>query len=735
MAKDDKNDKELAASAKEHVVEVERKQFRPLLLSNPNYFGNLKDSAFKPVKNIVSNITYEELKCVGFNPQLSRLEAVVWIKQPSGYSGDICHAGSPEYVRFYLSFDNGATWLDQGMSSFTAYDIPTVQPLEYAVTLTINPFRQFCQNENLPLVRAILSWNQPPTDPNTPPVWGNVLETRIQIDPFWFKWPFSDFVQAVGLKLGSEVANLIDDTTQLQLKPPQALSPTGLKDLYAKHDVPAHRYLHAELQKMIALPEVTEAFSAKKGFLSELDLDLVKLIGNYLQINGNTDYEQLECVGFDPGSVTQDALVGTLRIKRPYGYLGNLCHTGSVEYVAFWVDWGAGWEWAGTASVRVHDITKIPKEGLCYAVYQPVNFEKHRRPCGEGAVTPRVRAILSWNSPPPAFDPNFSPGWGNRVETRIHLYPGAATPTGDYTPYLQNLCGIALCNIDQTTGFAPGERPFGASVAIHGHIPGAPNVNTPVVNRPRYKITVQPFPAGAPQSLNDSFPLTLDEQIGAALPTSTNITQMPDGANYYTYQEAPPVPGVGWRTVSPSRLLAYWNTSGKIGLWQISIEAKDPVTNTVYAAGSVVCVLDGSTRQSVVIDLDQTAPLTSLAITGVKPGGVGPCQPAVNCATFHVGDVICGKYSVSDDHFSSFSLTAEPTANPVAGFTVDGLATNGRSYPSIPTTGQTGTWTFNTAGLPPCGYTIQLSSSDRTIVSCGGGWQNNSAFVGFCLVP
>lgn len=729
------NETTTVAAGSEQLFENERRQFRPLLLSNPNYFGNLKTSPFKPVKKIVSNTTYEELKCVGFNPQLSRLEAVVWVKQPTGYSGGICSTGSPEYVRFFLSFDNGATWLDQGLTSFTAYDIPAVQPLEYAVTLSISPLRKFCRTENLPLVRAILSWNHAPTDPNTPPVWGNMLETRIQIDPFLFIIPFTEFLQAAESKIDPGIAELIDESTPLKLAPPQTLSPVQLKDLYANKDVPPHRYLHADLQKLIGFPELADKVSTSKGLLPELGIDFSKVIGDFLKTDGNTDYEQLECVGFDPDSTTQDALVGTIRIKRPAGYLGNLCHTGSLEYVAFWVDWGSGWEWAGTASVRVHDIASIPKEGLSYAVYQPVNFDSRRKPCGEGAETARVRAILSWNSAPPAFDPNFVPPYGNRVETRIHLYPGTTTKTGDYTPYIQNLCGIAVCNIDQSTGFAAGERPFGGTVSIFGHIPGAPNVNTPVANRPRYKITVQPFPVGAPQSLNDSFPLTVDEQIGGGLPTSTNIMQIADGANYYTYQEAPPVPGVGWRTVSPSRLLAPWNSSGKTGLWQISIEAKDPVTNVVYAAGTALCTLDGTTRQSVVIDLDQAAPVTSLAITGFKPGGVGACQPAVNCGTFQVGDVICGSYSVSDEHFGSFSLTAEPTANPAAGFTVDGLpATNGRSYPAVPTTGQSGTWTYDTTGLPPCGYTIQLSSGDRTIVSCVTNWENNGAFVGFCLV-
>lgn len=40
--------------------EKERKQFRALVLANPNYFGNLKVSPFQPVLNIQSNTTYEE---------------------------------------------------------------------------------------------------------------------------------------------------------------------------------------------------------------------------------------------------------------------------------------------------------------------------------------------------------------------------------------------------------------------------------------------------------------------------------------------------------------------------------------------------------------------------------------------------------------------------------------------------------------------------------------------------
>ena len=52
----------------------ERLQFRALVLANPNYFGNIKASPFPPVLNIQSNTTYEEIGCVGFQPQLNRLE-------------------------------------------------------------------------------------------------------------------------------------------------------------------------------------------------------------------------------------------------------------------------------------------------------------------------------------------------------------------------------------------------------------------------------------------------------------------------------------------------------------------------------------------------------------------------------------------------------------------------------------------------------------------------------------
>src|ERR1019366_3498218 len=93
--------------------EVARQNFHALLLANPNFFGNIAESPFKPVLSILGNTEYESIGCVGYNPQLEQLRATINIKQTGGYSGGICSTGSEEYVRFYLSYDGGSTWQDQ----------------------------------------------------------------------------------------------------------------------------------------------------------------------------------------------------------------------------------------------------------------------------------------------------------------------------------------------------------------------------------------------------------------------------------------------------------------------------------------------------------------------------------------------------------------------------------------------------------------------------------------------
>jgi hypothetical protein len=710
----------------------ERGNFTSLLLANPNHFGNLSDSAFPPAAAIVGNTTYEELKCVGYHPDLNLLKAVIWTKQSAGYSGGLCTPGSQEYVRFYLSFDNGATWQDQGIVSFTANDIPGVKPLEYAVTLVPQPHHTWCRRESLPLVRAILSWSAPPP-PNTPnysPVWGNVVDAHIQIPP-WLIFPIGALLAEANVKLPAELEALIDPKAEIQAPPAAELSVAELLELYHRKGVQQHRFLFPKVQPFLNNPAALAAYSeyGSTGPFAAIGENLAEIIGAILKVNGDTSFEQLHCIGLDPNA-TQN-LVGTLTIKRPLGYSGPQCSAGSTEYVAFWVDWldGTGWHWVGTAQVKVHDFHTIPHDGLQYAVGQPINLAPHRRPCQDGPVFARVRAILSWQVAPPPGNPNYVPTWGNRLDTNIEIPPGERVHTGDYTPYIESVCSVDICDVDPVSGYAPGDRPFGGGVSIFGIIPGAPAVTTPEANRPRYRVQVSPSGAGLWQPVNDSFSITVHEQILPGLPIATGKLQTADPDGYFTYEVAPNVPGIGWRDIVPSGLLAVWNTAGKTGKWDIMIDAVNPVGNIHYPAGGTFCSNNGTFRSQVTIDLDNAVPITSLAITGFSRDG-GPVQPAADCQTFEQGDVIHGTYSVFDEHFGALALVVEPAVS-ANGATVD---PSSRSYPTVPNTGESGTWTLDTTPMDPCGYTIQLQSNDRTIVSCDGPWRNDNAVVGFCLV-
>src|SRR5580700_9805595 len=131
-------------SIRQLPIEQARANLHMLLLANANYFGNIAESNLTPVLNISGDTSYEELGCVGLSLELSRLEAIVSIRQTAGYDGGVCSMGSQEYVRFYLSFDGGSTWQDQGVAGVTVYDIPGSKPLEYSVALPVSLPEDFC---------------------------------------------------------------------------------------------------------------------------------------------------------------------------------------------------------------------------------------------------------------------------------------------------------------------------------------------------------------------------------------------------------------------------------------------------------------------------------------------------------------------------------------------------------------------------------------------------------------
>jgi len=578
-------------------IEIERVQFRSLILKNPNYFGNVKVSPFKSVKSMMKNTVYEEITCVGFNPQFDRLEAVVLIKRETGYGGGLCFGGTPEYIRFYADWNNDGNWTDLGMTHFTAYDIPGDKPLEYGVNFDIDPPRKWCSIENLPKVRAILSWNNPvpPNDPDFPPVWGNVLEVRIQVDTLKLI-TIGALMEMVGAKLPLAIQTNVGETQEVPLLEPKALSIAELAALYKDKSVPEHRFGFAQVQKMMTKPALTADLMSPgyAGPLAEMAINVPALVEALLVTDGDTRYEELKCIGL---SNDWDTLVGILEVKLPDGFSGDLCKKGSYEYVAFW-EWDEieqMWLYLGTASVNVHDISSIPPGGLQYAVFLPVDFSNRRQPCTAGPRLARIRAILSWEMPPPPANPDWVPTWGNREETLVHIKPGLTIPETVHTPIIETVASMGVDDIDNTTGHADGDSagtagftandsPFGGEIRITGRILHPPDSFIGGADELMYKVSVRRSGVGETwQPLTNSFNLKLSTLVGGIYVGPFNHLQEVTGGVWYKYLEDYKGPD---KRFLPIPLLAVWKTgSDMTGLWEIRIDAHDPNTGLDGGAG------------------------------------------------------------------------------------------------------------------------------------------------------
>lgn len=691
--------------------ELARQNFKALLLANPNYFGNLVDSEFASVLKIQGDTAYESIGCVGYNPQLAQLRATINIKQNSGYLGPICTAGSFEYVRFYLSYDGGTTWLDQGMRAVNVFDVPSPKPLEYAVTLPISPIEEFCFIRNLPMVRAILSWNSAPpaATPGFVPVWGNVVDAQIQIEGFEFII-LATLLEEAKIKLPEEIAQAVNLGQQVKAAPAKALSPVDLHKLYAKAQVPQHRYLANLLSSATSAPTVTSAkkiaekVEVKFGGIS--DVDLIGVIGNYLNTNGDTTYEQLDCIGLDPGL---SQLAGVLQIKQGAGYSGGPCTTGSTEYVAFWVDWGSGLEYAGTTSVNVHDFSPIPPGGLHYNVFLPVDLLSHAKPCSSGPQTARVHAVLSWNTPPSTTNPFAPVVWGNSLDGLILIPPGQQIGNGQQVPVLNavgdvasefiNSSGIITSATTVTTGAYYADAPFGGRITLAGQISNpTPGLKYRIMKAPHGTSSFTPV-------VNEPAGLTLNLSIFNGVSwTLTPITIHADADGYYLYEDYSPNHSV------QDHLMGLWySTAADTGFaYDLRVDLKNSPGPDIES--SVVTVM----------------------INNAAPGAV--LTPSFGeCGKLAPGGTISGTFSATATDFGSFSFTILPPGPANNVFPVPESGSSTHLGGAIADPGVSEGFSLNTTGMEPCGYSLTLNVWDRTNVNSGQGNNYNNASAGFCL--
>jgi len=677
-----------------------RPVFKVLQLSNENYFGNLKDSKQKPIELIAGNTFYEEVKCVSYNPVTQILNAAIVIKQNGGYSGGPCTNGSFEYVRFYVDYLRNGVWIDEGVVSTNVHDLDFQENICYNVRLKIDPKKTACCDDAaiLPRVRAILSWNSAPpaNSPAWIPVWGNTLETNIQIAPNKSIWCL--------IKKGvilDEITKkqLIGNIDKLQIavppvpQPDPVVSARYLKKIY-KEEVEDSR---------IVLKYISElsGFTALSSFTGKIVSDYFNwpdIIGKISLLKFNTAYEEVTCVALNREF---NSIHASVVVKRPNGYLGDLCSAGSKEYVAFYMDFGAGYQYMGTSSANVHDIGSIPKDGLWYNISLPINLQPHQKEwCLAGKA--KLKAILSWNVAPPTNNPNYVAAYGDWEECAVEIksLPGGVTP-GNQTVILEKVGGMVVADINDANGLATTNlagslggalnSPFYGTMELIGNIFYA----TPGMSY-RFLVTK---PGGIELPLTDTQVITTDSGI------FTDHTFNPGADGWIPYLETSSVNIVG----------------GLLGRYQATMEGKHVIR---IQARDIFNNIYNDPNGAVTILVDAHAPDVHIHI-----------DPAIggDCADFTTGTDITGTYSMLDAHAGSFTISVTPDNGAVVD--VDGTGSNTLSYVAgtLANGGQSGAFVIHTANVPKCGYNVRIDAWDRTIVSSHVIGLYNYDIQGFCL--
>lgn len=681
-----------------------RSNFALLLIQDADFFTK--------VLPIDGNTDFEEVTCVGLYPEQHALYATVRIKRDTGYGGDLCDGlGGREYVRFFADWDDDGTFeADLGVASVAVHDTPGPKPLEYVVALSLTEEQAVCFLAKPVAVRAVLMYNQlpPAGDPTPYIVWGNIHDVHVQPEtrPFWF----GDIVKEVGFELPAKFLDLVDVEAPVAAK--KALEPVELAQHYKelKADVPMHRMLAPELEHIAKVMQLNASVAQPAVLADSLasfvgseildQIDVGSVIGTLIDLEGDTTYEELHCVGLH-----QDlsGVAAVFDVKKSTGYSGGLCTDGSVEYVAFWADWdnsGSFDQYLGTTQVRVHD-EPIPAGGIQYAAFLPVDLAAHRRPCHESPVA-RIRAVLSWNTPPSTTNAWAVPTWGNIVDALVQLPTGE--PVVGQVPFISVVGGMGVSDIN-AAGFATGtavmagfhadDSPFAREVVIAGHISNPPDLSAgamPLTYGLRYRRDGET----TVHEITNNFQITLSRYSGGSW-TQTHDMQSVDAAHRYQYREdlTPNGPG-GDQTFVEGFVLGKWQTLGlpddRYEVWMVA-----------DISGSVV------DSNHVWVYLDNTSPQASLTLAG------DPFTPQ--------GTPVTGTFEADDDHLLGWSLTVLPGGYPHAAAPATG------SFP-MPAGSA---FSLSTAGVTPGGYVLRLHVRDRAIVDSGYIGLPAAADVGFCV--
>ncbi len=642
--------------AKTAKMETERTQFKNLISLNPNYFGNINVPAvvaeFSPVCPMANNVSFEQLVCVGLYPEDNTLAAIVEIKKPLGYNGPLCQQGSKEYVAFYIDYNDGAGFVSVGApAEVNVHDLSFVDGdhLYYAVRKPFTPKQYLeCGNPQIVKVKAILSWESIPTGPNFDPVWGNALERWVQIKPEPKDILFYPVV-AVGNTMKyafvgdlAKVKNLVDHSIAVEQKI-KAEGKLEKERVEFKKLIDKNPNYFGSISKSAEKNLIMKAVKqlptkTTKTLLSMLTID-PNLLVPVSPYNQKTTYEELKCVGLYPES---DLLEAVIEVKLPYGFNGDLCSLGSMEYVAFYIDWGTGYEYAATATVSSHDIPAVNEKHLFYSAMATISgIESKLKTCSQENVV-KVKAILSWNTDPTPYGPDYAPAWGNAIIRDIQIRPKDGSSAQckieivsdvhvDDIVQSGTIQGLAI-KIDKNANTVPGtfDRPFGGVIACWG------NINVPNAAYYRFR-----YSANGGATWNN----VKDNRVARTVLGFT-LVRSPDGEGWFSKSDYD-ADVANYSLTS----LVQWASYGKEGTYQLRLELADASKTP----------LPGQTCD-VYIKLDNTYP--ELLAFGGTPTPLPASGVVVKdnagfyrkCTEFMGSEAIKIFCNFKDSYFSSYSL-------------------------------------------------------------------------------
>ncbi|MEO8131916.1 MAG: hypothetical protein ABI822_32780, partial [Bryobacteraceae bacterium] len=579
----------------------------------------------------------------------------------------------------------------------------------------------------------------------------------------FFEIAIAELITSNVLKIDPEVLHTVDVSKTLSAKVQQPLKYADLKADYANTKVPSHRFgftealklLEKPLERVLPLPKSGPPVRGDGGDQRQqanlpaaafTTLTAGPELGAILQAisvqSGDRSFEELMCAGYNPQTRELDAVI---QIKQNAGYSGGLCTAGSKEYVSFFAFIAGAWQDLGTATVNVHDLAAVsPGNPLMYAVYRISNLTEMA--CHDLTGVP-LRAILSWQAQPTG--PNFSPVWGNVVNTHVQAQIGAAEP-GNHIR-LMRLGSVTVNGISNTTGLANptgvagdcvgNDSPLGGEIIVDGdftpkidvfnHVTGLLlPFSKPII----YQVWVtRTDVSSSPFQLTNPFGIALFPPDALFPPVIFNQTVLPApgpviggvaGTEYYRYMES------NLQAVNPRTLAAF--EAGGLAEGDYLVEVRGWVWNGIDYVPMVtqsknIHIYNGYPHfEGVTLE---HRPQVSLGLTSI-----------VDCGDVKVGDTITGTYSVSDNFFNEVTLSLVPITvggvlqpENVVVLSNSNAAPNQVVYDGSNTTGTSGTFTLDTTGMTPCGYTIELQATDRALVDSHCYEHRNRLGVGFCL--